>query len=800
LHRLNAALGLSPEAQAELRAVALPAPRRSTSRLEQQQTLRLVRPALQNDVSPRRAHGALPVQPNSLIGREHELQDLTSVLRRPEVRLLTLTGTGGVGKTRLAVAVAEHIREAFADGAWFVDLSALSDPTLVMPTIAHTLNVPERGRQSMLEDLQCYFGGRHQLVVLDNCEHLLSAALDVAELVSACPDLKVLATSREPWSLRWEHAYPVLPLAVPDPNADINETMRASAVELFVERAHAIDPTFRLTTAVAPSIAQLCACLDGLPLAIELAATQVRLLRPSAMLARIERRLDLLDKGPADIPPRHRSLRAAIDWSYRLLDPVERTIFRRLSVFAGGSTLDAIEAVCAGGVVDQADVLASLGSLVDKSLVVAEDHGLGGRFRLLELLREYAAEETRRAGEEAALRAHHCAWFLQLAELAQHELIGPKQSVWLGRLQQDQGNLRAALAWCQEDQCRTDDGLRLATALNRFWWRAGFLKEGRAWLATALSRSEASRDPSTQELRPRALNAAGGLTRSLGEYSAAQSLFENSRRLAHESGNRANLANALNNLASVAQYQGNNDQAAQLAEESLAIWKELGNAWGRSGPLAVLARLAWQRGEYERAEALNRERLALSLERDDHWATGRALNNLGALACQQGRLAEGVRLLQDSLVKVREFGDRETIASVLASLGRAERHNDARRAIALFTEALALFVELGAQWGVIECLDGIAGTTAASQPERAARLIAFATATRKRLGLTWRTTAPSSHDRDLAGLRSRLGDEHFSVAWAEGWALSSDEAIALALGADGAELAEAWTRDGLSPH
>jgi predicted ATPase/DNA-binding XRE family transcriptional regulator len=711
----------------------------------------------------------LPTPLTSLLGRDDDVARVSALLREG-VRLLTLTGPGGVGKTRLSLHVAAETRAFFANGAAFVPLAPLADAGLVLPTVAQTLGLRETSGRSLDEALRRALRTRRLLLVLDNCEHVLEGASRVAALLETCPQLAVLATSRAPLRVRGEHEYPVAPLALPpvERMVALDEAARSPAVRLFVERARAASPAFALAAENAPAVAAICGRLDGLPLALELAAPRIKLLPPAALLARLHRALPLLTGGGRDLPTRQQTLRAALDWSHGLLDAEERTLFCRLAVFAGGCTLAAAAAVCAvrgtiGG--GDEDLLEELGSLVEQSLLRPEAGPEDEpRFGMLETIREYAGAQLEAGGEAEEIRHRHATYYLSWAEAAAPELTGPEQVVWLERLERDRDNLRAALAWARE-RGEAETGLRLAAALWRYWAARGYLREGRAWLEGLLALARGSEDAgggaggtvraaAAGALRARALFAAGWLARLQGDGAAAQTWLEQAAALGRAAGEPRTAAGALNALGLTAQHEGDLERAAARLEESLALMQEVGDRRG----IAV------------------------------------ALGNLGAVALYQGDLERAAASTEEALAFFRQAGDRDSSAVCLRNMGKvARRQGEAARAEALQREALALFRELGDPLRSAEGLELLAGTAGATgQWERAARLLGAAAALRAPLDAPPLAQDRADVEQAVAPARAALGEDAWAAAFAFGQALSLEEAIAYALEPDGAAPQASW--------
>ena len=725
----------------------------------------------------------LPVAVTSFIGRQREQSAIRDVLA--SARLLTLTGTGGAGKTRLAVQVAGTLQERFPDGVWLVGLAPLSNPDLVPVSVATALGLTqaELGLGGLLDFLR----PKRLLLVLDNCEHLLDACAELASAVlAACPAVRLLATSRESLNIPGETTYQVPPLSIPTLGRapGLEDMLQYEAVQLFLDRAGAHRHGFALTARNAQAVATICARLDGSPLAIELAAARVRALPVEEIATRLDDRFRLLTGGPRTVLPRHQTLRAALDWSHDLLSEPERILLRRLAVFAGGCTLQAAESVCANGAVGDWEVLDLLTALEVKSLIEMAERNGGARYRLLETMRQYAQERLAASGEMADIHARHLRWCIAQAEQGVPALSGPGQRAWLDHLAVEHDNLRAALSWSLLLETRQHAGvgaaLRLAGLLWPFWWRHGHLHEGRRWLEDVLAITGNVRSAD----RAHALDGAGVLAADQGDYVRAAALHEESLALWRDLGDSQGIAAALNNGGSVLQQQGDYARASALHEESLALWRDLGDRQGIAKALNQLGCLAWDDGgDYDRATALLTESLALRRDPDDTRGIAIALNNLGLVAFQRGDYDRAAALLIESLALRRDLGDTRGVAISLGNIGHlASRQGDKDRATALLTESLALRRDLGDTRGIAECLEGLAAIAIAQgQAERAAHLFGAASAAQEAVGLPrLPATIRATLDQAAGAARMVLGEAAFAAAWAWGRALGLEEAISYA--------------------
>jgi predicted ATPase len=667
----------------------------------------------------------LPFLPAPFVGRKNELSEISGMLRRANLRLLTLTGPGGVGKTRLAVSIATSLRQDFAHGVCFVSLAALHDPALVVSTIIQALGLKEAAKlppDQLIPTLKAFLQDKHLLLVLDNFEQVSSAAPLVSQLLAEAEGLKILVTSRVVLRVYGEHEFVVPPLALPDLKQPAPPQVLAQneAVALFVQRAQCIKADFRLTEENSPLIAEICTRLDGLPLALELAAARIKLLPPAQLLARLSSRLSLLTGGARDLPMRHQTLRSTIAWSYDLLSSEEKCLFRRMAVFNGGCTLDAAEILLCDPSLDLLEVLASL---LDKSMLRQVDDPEGQpRYLMLETLREFALERLDESGEEDDLRQRHAYFFLQLAEQAEKEMEGPHQAEWFDRLENDHDNLRAALDWSMEKMKAEEPDLihpsslilhpyKLAGALWRFWWYRGYCQEGRRRLDTLLAQKQTITSVEYKKARLKALDAAGRLAFNQGDSEAAQGFFEESLSIAQELEDKSAIAGALQNLGMVAGQRNDYASLRQRYAESLELLRQLQDKAGLGALLHKLGAEAARQGDIQEAHARYTESLALRRQLGDEVNMTLTLNNLGVLAARQGDYAAARTLFEECLVIKRKLKDRPGMSYLLNNLGLlACKLGDYTTAQARLEEARIIKEQQGDKPGlsyVLNCL-GIA--------------------------------------------------------------------------------------------
>jgi non-specific serine/threonine protein kinase len=612
-----------------------------------------------------------------------------------------VTGPGGSGKTRLSLEIATDLLPGYPDGVWLLEFAPVADPTLGAQVLATTLGVRDEAGRPLLATLVDHLGPRRALLLFDNCEHLIDACARLADaLLRACPEVKILASSREPLGLTGEVAFRVPPLSGPDPRhlPPLERFTDYEAIRLFVDRATAAKPDFVLTEASAAAVAQVCQRLDGIPLAIELAAARVRTLSVQQIAAHLDERFRLLTGGSRTALPRHQTLRGLIDWSYGLLAEPERALFRRLSAFVGGWTLDAAEAVCAGEGVERHDVVDLLGRLVDKSLALMDDQGSDARYRLLETIRQYALEKLAETAEGAVVRARHRDFYVGFAEAAEQRLQGPEQMTWLKRLETDHDNLRLALRWSL-DRGETEPALRLGSALWPFWDTRGYVREGREWLDELLARARelpaSALTPVGRRAFAKVLDGAALMRARLSEFVQMIDLQTQGLAVWRELGDKRGIAEALNNLGDRTRQCGNRAGGKALVEESLALFQELSDKRGIAHALNNLAEMVSEDGNHARARALFEESVPLFEAIEDWRGLSHALDNLGGILTTQGDYVRAEALYARSLQLAEELADKHAIATALRSLGGVAHHRrDRARARSFYENSITRFREL----------------------------------------------------------------------------------------------------------
>jgi predicted ATPase/class 3 adenylate cyclase/Tfp pilus assembly protein PilF len=768
----------------------------------------------------------LPVQLTSFVGRAKEMADVKRLLST--TRLLTLTGAGGAGKTRLSMQAAAEVIDHYQNGVMLVELAPLAEPALVPQVIANTLNIAESPGSSLLDALINHMRDKEMLLLLDNCEHLVEAcATLVHKLLSVAPKLKVMASSREPLRIAGEVTYRVPSLQTPDPKArwSVDSLAQYESVQLFIDRAMAVQPDFEITPANAPAIAQICRRLDGIPLAIELAAARVNVINVEKIAARLNDRFKLLTGGDRTALPRQQTLRAAIDWSYSLLrdlPPSERVLLRRVAVFAGEWTPEVAEEVCIweepSSSLEREDVLDLVGSLVNKSLVVMDQAaGADARYHLLETIREYALNKLREAGEETQVRARHAAYFVKLAEATEPMLKGKAQLAGMTVLNQNFDDLRTTLDWLAGTEPHS--ALRLAVLLGRYWEMGSHFSEGRAVLARMLKLAV----DAPPALRAEALGQAGLLTFRQGDYALAESLLQEALSISQTIGNDAGTADAMTNLGATASARGDYAHAREWLEQGLSLARRAGDDDAEAYALVMLGNMAYGMGDERMAQRHYEDALVMRRRQGDEISAGKLLHNLGSLAHAQNDLANARSCYEESLACTTKFGNRWMKTGTLVGLGNvAYEQNDYGAARRYYEESLAIANEIGEKslmGYALEGLGNVARETGNLEMARhylrdsltlrrqigtkegmlysidsiiqlclaegnsllAVRLLAATRVLRDALGMEFMPVEQNVFNRSLAMAAARMSSDAFDQAWIEGKKLSIDQAARYAL-------------------
>lgn len=743
----------------------------------------LLIPGLQVDfpplISSDTRRNNLPVLLTSFVGRETQIEDIKTLLNKR--RLVTIIGAGGVGKTRLSLQVAADLLPVFEEGVWLVELASITNPDLVLQTVMDVLALRETNPNEVLSSLVGYLVDREILLVFDNCEHLIDVCAQLIEqILIHCPRVKVLATSRETLDISGEIAYQVPSLSIPDPgkNICVDDLMQYEAIKLFVDRSRSVKVDFELTDMNSPLVAKICCRLDGIPLAIELAAARVKVMPLEQLATRLDDRFHLLTGGGRTALSRHQTLQATMDWSFLLLSEKEKKLFRRLAVFVGGWTLEAAEAVCSYDGVDQIEVLDLLAHLINKSLIYVLEVQGEARYRRLETIRQYSIEKLIESGETEIIRNRHLVFFTEIAEDAIPKFIGPEQKEWLTRFENDHDNFRVALEWSQTSPELIERGLHLAWALSRFWRKRGYLSEGRERLTAMLQYSETFDYPL---LRAQVLDGLGHLAYLQSDYPATRTAFEGSLSIFRSLGDegRAGAASALLGLGNVDTEEGDYENSPLLFEESLVLSREIGDKAGIAEALRNLGWAAMRPGDYPRAEERLQEALFLFRETSNMEGIASSLSGLGEIAVRRGDYQQSLDCLEESLEIRRGFRNKWGIAATLgtigwAALGQGELDRSAR----MFWESLEVRKEIGDKGGLAWCLEKFAEIAVCSGNLDFAILV-YGAASRLRfsIGSVIDPADQPEYDKRLEFLKSQAGDMIFNQMWEKGQLMGLDQVI-----------------------
>lgn len=722
----------------------------------------------------------LPNLVSSFIGRETEIAQVKRLLA--STRLLTLAGAGGCGKTRIALKIADEVLPHYADGVWLAELAPLGDATLLPRTVANAIGIKEQGGKDPAESLAEWLGARHSLVVLDNAEHVLESCARLVDLLlRRCARVTILVTSRERLGMDGELTYRVPSLTVPGATAGgVEETLSSEAARLFIERARLHSPEIQISPRDAAALASVCRRLDGIALAIELAAPRLRAMSLTELSQRIADRFDILTEGSRTALPRHRTLRSLIDWSYELLGDTEKALLQRTSVFAGGWTLEAAEHVCIGAGIDRVDVLDRLASLVDKSLLSADTQGDETRYGMLETVRHYALDRLRESGDEGTVRGRHLDYYLSLAERLDELRADSERQIWLERLDSELDNLRAALAWCEADAKRAAKGLLLAGRLYWLWLRKAHSGEGRGWIARLLAVAPGGDEG---EAHARAYFASATMAFNLSDIPAAEAHHRAALAIWTNVADRRQVLRCLGSLGNVVYCQGGLESACDLYEQALVIARELSDRRSIAVGLTNLGIAVYGMGDLGKAATLLEQGVAAGREAGS-WIAVEALGNLGRVRHFQGDTQNAKTLLTEALKLQRELGDGRNTALILGALGiAAHDEKDVETAKSHLTEALAITQEIGDRTGFEATLLAFGGVAADfASPSIAARLWGFAEGIREEVNFPISPPERARYERHVAAARAALNDDAaFDRAWTEGRSWTIDEAVRCAM-------------------
>jgi non-specific serine/threonine protein kinase len=720
----------------------------------------------------------LPIPLTSFIGRAREIEEVKHLLS--STRLLTLTGTGGIGKTRLAIHVARDLIQSYKDGVWWVELAPVVEERLVPQVVAQTLGARESPHQPLTEALKVFLRTKQLLLILDNCEHVIGSCAQLAEdLLTTCPHLRMLTTSREALGIMGETTFAVPALSFPMLThvSQLQNLNEFESIQLFADRATAVHPGLGLTQENAFALTRICRRLDGIPLAIELAAARVKVFTLEEIASRLDDRFTLLTQGSRTALPRHQTLRALIEWSHDLLYESERMLWRRLSVFIDGWTLRAAEVICSDDILPPAQILEVLTHLVDKSLVVVDDQHGATRYRMLETIRQYGHEKLKAFSEEMQIHRHHLVFFLQFGEQATSKLLTVEQKKWFAELDSEYGNLSSALEWAMKnDPVRA---LQLAASLGQYWEVRGYIGEGRAAIEHGLARAQ----DAPKDVLAEALRWLGKFSARQGDYLRAKKLLDESLKLSDELGDKLGIVNSLHNLGMVSSLQGHYEVAKAFYEAALTLAKEIGNKRENAALRTSLGNVANYMGDYPSARKHQEESVILFRELGDKFGLFIALNNLGFVLERQGDRLAAKRCYEESIATAYELAEKNLVAYALNGLAHLlYLENDRLEANRYYRESLILSQEIGEKRCIAYCLEGFAKLASRSgNAQRAVCLFGAAEALRQSIGAPLIEAEQVELDQDLTFLRDRLDKDTFEAEFTEGRRMLVEKAIDFAL-------------------